>query len=235
MLAAVRAAADRPRVRVPRAVLERRLRDLGQRHIRRTRTSARRLIGLLGEFGGRGVTPLADAIGTGTPACWEQYGAIGERTGRAGGLFFYYHSHDRAPAGEHGHFHLFTALPSAAGQPARYAHLVAIGVDARGLPRRLFTTNRWVTGETWIDANAASAALGRILAAPAPRAVPLERWVRELIAVFVPQIKMLLECRDQRVAVRGGPRRFEDRRMYVLSECQVSLDEQVSAIDSVFR
>ena len=33
------------------------------------------------------------------------------------------------------------------------SHLVAIAVNSRGEPIRLFTTNRWVTGETWYHAD----------------------------------------------------------------------------------
>jgi hypothetical protein len=31
------------------------------------------------------------------------------------------------------------------------SHLIAIGLDARGLPVSLFTVNRWVTGGHWLD------------------------------------------------------------------------------------
>jgi hypothetical protein len=31
-------------------------------------------------------------------------------------------------------------------------HLVALSLDARGLPLRWFVTNRWVTGGQWADA-----------------------------------------------------------------------------------
>src|SRR5215510_2187659 len=60
---------------------------------------------------------------------------------------FFYHSHRD---GEHGHFHVYLLhaddAPATPFQP--YAHLVAIEMSDTGIPTKLFTTNRWVTGET---------------------------------------------------------------------------------------
>ena len=94
--------------------------------------------------------------------------------------FFHVHPPDGRPGPEYGHFHVFLRaegmppgvapfhLPEIAvanvrtlppqGAPLRrgvreeVCHLVAIAVDRRGEPIRLFTTNRWVTGETWYRA-----------------------------------------------------------------------------------
>lgn len=224
---------DRPRLSVPPRLLHRRLRTLDAGHRHRTHRAAWELVALLDGYAERGLTPLADALGGRAPEVWGQYAHLPERMQRAGEFFFYYHSHDRTPAGEHGHFHLFSALPGqrSDGRQA-WAHLVGIGVDARGLPRRLFTTNRWVTDEQWIDAAAVCAELERILATPAADAEPLERWLRGVLTVFMPQIALLLEHRDRRIAARGERAIFEDRRMYVLSECRVALDDQARAIDA---
>lgn len=229
--------ASRPaRVQVTRRALAHSLHTLGARRLRRTHASARGLIDLLGEFVAHGVTPLGAAVGADTPQVWQQYALEDARMRRAGELFFYYHSHAGDPRPEHGHFHVFRGLvtPSAGAAP-RYAHLVGIGVDARGLPLRLFTTNRWVTDECWRDARDGIAALTRIVAARRRSASPLEGWLRGMLTVFFPQIAMLLVHRDRRVAAHGGARVFEDRRMYVLSECRVSLDAQMAALDSVVR
>lgn len=235
MMAVARPDRRPARVRVPRRVLERDLRALGQQRVRRMRRSARGLIDVLGTFAARGTTPLGAAIGPDTPRAWQQYALEHARMRRAGALFFYYHSHARGTRSEHGHFHVFRSLaPCAdAGAPARYAHFIAIGVDARGLPLRLFTTNRWVTDECWCGARDSIAALERTLAARAGRAVPLERFLRGVLTVFFPQAAMLLVRRDQRVAEHGGARVLEDRRMHVLSECTVSLAAQMAALDDV--
>jgi hypothetical protein len=73
---------------------------------------------------------------------------------------FYYHAHTsrRYPADEHGHFHLFV-YPGGAPRGADFFHLAGLSLDARGQPLRWFTTNRWVTGERWYDADTVLAAL----------------------------------------------------------------------------
>lgn len=230
--AAVRIDPDRPRVSLARGALLGELGAQGRLRARRTQASARDLIELLNDYATRGITPLADALGVADPVAWEQYANDAQRDQRAGEFFFYYHSHDRAVRGEHGHFHLFVALPEAQGPGANHAHLVGIGVDARGMPRRLFTTNRWVTNERWLGADATLAALERITREPAQEMTAVERWLRGLVTIFMPQIVALLRHRDRRAQVRGS-RVLEDRRMHVLSECPVSLQAQVAAIDQV--
>lgn len=184
----------------------------------------------------RGVTPLGEVLGAAAPQAWQQYADAEGQAPRSGGWFFYYHSHGHGARGEHGHFHVFARMPrrrGTHGDAPDFTHLVGVGVDARGLPLRLFTTNRWVTGETWRDAEALTATLERIVAAHPVASTPLERWLRDLLALFAPQVALLLAHRDRRVAAHGGQRVFEDRRMHVLSDCRVSLGTQMSALDVV--
>lgn len=79
---------------------------------------------------------------------------------------YYFHTH-RGLDGEYGHFHTFLR---AAGMPPAItpirnsgtepwpegedalSHLICIAMNRDGLPIGLFTTNRWVTGETWYKA-----------------------------------------------------------------------------------
>lgn len=198
------------------------------------RGTARGLIGVLAGFAARGTTPLADAIGGDTPRAWRQYALQETRMRRAGALFFYYHSHAHNPRREHGHFHVFGALAPRCGARtrSRYTHFVGVGVDARGLPLRLFTTNRWVTDECWREAPEAIASLERVVASRPRGSQPLERFLRGTLTVFFPQVTMLLRHRDRRVAEHGGARVFEDHRMHVLSECRVSLAAQMAALDA---
>lgn len=78
------------------------------------------------------------------------------------GCQFYYHAH-RDGDREHGHLHLFWHATSSGHRRylrqghARWirtapTHLLAISLDARGLPVGLFTVNRWVTDGHWFDA-----------------------------------------------------------------------------------
>lgn len=163
---------------------------------------------------------------------------------------YYYHAHppDGRAAGEHGHFHLFlrergmpSGLAPASGQAlpegenAVLCHLVAISMDRFGDPIRLFTVNRWVTGDVWY----ASADVQRMLAAFRMEVVrpnlAVNRWITEMAVLFRPQIEALLEARDQAVETwrRRHPGRdiFEDRELEVASTIDISVGRQVERVD----
>lgn len=171
-------AVDHSRVPFPRARVTASLRALGQSSRARTRTAATTLIDCLDRFVAAGQVPLAAALGdTDAPQVWHQYGTVGDMPadGGVGALHFYYHAHRTpgASSAEHGHFHLFAPLGATGGDAPRYTHLLAIGVDARGMPLRLFTTNRWVTDETWLPAERVIALIEAVAASPATGAI---RW-----------------------------------------------------------
>ena len=143
------------------------------------------------------------------------------------GARFYYHAHDPADWSleEHGHFHLFV---DEAGGPG-FSHVVGVSMDAKGQPRRLFTTNAWVTGETMRPAQELLSRLPQ--AFEINRARPswlVGRWLTSLLALVMPQVRELLLARDRVVAGPDGqwpdPAVVEDREHHVLSEC--SLDMQ---------
>ena len=143
------------------------------------------------------------------------------------GARFYYHAHDPADWSleEHGHFHLFVDEAGGSG----FSHLVGVSMDAKGQPRRLFTTNAWVTGETMRPAQELLSRLPR--AFEINRARPswlVGRWLTSLLALVMPEVRELLLARDRVVAGPEGqwpdPAVVEDREHHVLSEC--SLDMQ---------
>jgi hypothetical protein len=87
---------------------------------------------------------------------------------------YFYHAHPPAlpdsprNSEENGHFHLFirkkgipphiqpmeidTSQRPEGSKEDDICHLIAISMDKFGKPISLFTTNRWVTGETWYQA-----------------------------------------------------------------------------------
>lgn len=142
---------------------------------------------------------------------------------------FYYHAHARSERlrDEHGHFHIFVPASAQArsGVPPASSHLIAISVDAKGLPLRLFTTNRWVTDEVWQPADA----MIRHLRSPAlhnaePRDVA--EWLNHLIVMFESTIAELLTARDERLTTAGIFRHksLEDRRLRIPSQRNVRLE-----------
>jgi len=164
---------------------------------------------------------------------------------------YFYHAH--APAdmvdGEHGHFHTFLrpaafgfspAVPpdpaKAADPAALVSHLIAISVDARGMPFRLFTTNRWVTGETWYLAADVLAMLDRFNVDLALPNWAVSRWVTGMVRLFRPQIEVLVTARDAAmddwVAGHPGEDVYEDRRLQVTSEVGIDVTGQIRRIEA---
>lgn len=168
------------------------------------------------------------------------------------------------PAWERGHFHTFLraegmppgvvpmllpelavadvpALPPQAapikrGTRDEVSHLVAIAIDLRGEPMRLFTTNRWVTGETWYRSDDVIKMLDRFAVAEVEPSDVLNRWVGAMIQLFRPQIGALLRARDETVMAWRRRRRtqvFEDPRLEVTSSLDISLDGQVALLDNM--
>ena len=166
---------------------------------------------------------------------------------------------------EHGHFHLFLrgeGIPAGiaplllpdlavanapiAGVPRQSAplqrgsgdevcHLFAIAVDPRGEPIRLFTTNRWVTGETWYQADDVIRLLGRFRFASDTPSALLNRWIGALVCLFRPEIAGLLRQRDKAVMQRRWRWRtnvLEDPRLEITSSVDIDLDARLAAVDA---
>jgi len=235
---------DNARLPFPQARVVAEVRALDGTRLERMQSAAHDLIHCLEEFASRGEVPLAAVVReSGAPCLWQHYqgnaaSPLGEQPHE---LHYYYHSHAVTGAlrQEHGHYHLFAQLGADDGGTPRYTHIVAIGVDARGLPLRLFTTNRWVTDETWLPADKVIALSERIASASETASDSVERWLRAQLGVFAPQIAALLRHRDHRIGRRmhGGrrPGLLEDRRMHVLSQCRVSVQHQLTAFDHVIH
>ena len=153
---------------------------------------------------------------------------------------YYYHAHaaEERIAGEHGHFHTFMRVDTevAPTQTDAVTHLIGISTDATGRPIRLFTTNRWVTGEIWHDADAVIDLLNRFdvtVEAPSPL---LNRWVSALVRLYRPQIIALIRARDKAIAqwraAHPGRDVFEDRDLQVTSEMPIDFLAQVRAMEA---
>ena len=177
---------------------------------------------------------------------------------------YFYHSHPdlERPPREHGHFHTFMraegmpagvaplllpeiavadvgALPPQAaplkrGTKEEVSHLVAIAVDARGEPIRLFTTNRWVTGETWYRADDVFRMLERFTVNEPEPSATLNLWVGAMLRLFRPQIAALLRARDATIVTRRRHRRthvFEDPTLEITSSLEINLEAQLAFVD----
>jgi hypothetical protein len=228
-----------------------RLREAGAVVAECRRAFAAHAGGLLGVVAARG-EGFAD---------WRHYPA-GEVYDPESHAQYFYHVHPAAErrAREHGHFHTFLradgmpsgvaplVLPEAAvanasppqaaplkhGVRDEISHLVAIALDGRGEPIRLFTTNRWVTGETWYRADDVVRMLDCFSLGGADGCALLNRWVGAIVALFRPQVAALLQLRDDTVMSWRRRRRtniFENTRIEVTSSFDIDLEAQLAFLD----
>ncbi|GAB4349857.1 MAG: hypothetical protein Kow006_11930 [Gammaproteobacteria bacterium] len=161
---------------------------------------------------------------------------------------YYYHAH-REGSIEHGHFHTFVR---AGGMPAGMApapyrgpaerplgeeaicHLIAISMDDYGFPVGLFAVNRWVTGESWYDAEDAIGLLDRFVIDHAFPSWPVNRWIGAMIQIAHPQISALLRQRDQ-VVLEWSERHpdrdvYEDRELEITGYLPIDVPAQIEAV-----
>ncbi|MDD7969641.1 DUF6969 family protein [Roseinatronobacter alkalisoli] len=114
------------------------------------------------------------------------------------------------------------------------SHLVALSMDRFGTPTGLFTTNRWVTAETWYPGADVIRMLPHFAIDHAYPSWPTNRWLTAMVRLFHPQIAQLIHARDAALAARrkAHPDRdvFEDREFEVLSETTMDVAAQMKAI-----
>ena len=163
---------------------------------------------------------------------------------------YYYHAHPSGLRGdEHGHFHTFLrpkGMPKgirpkdlADVEPAKdtndaLSHLVAISMNRAGFPICLFTTNRWVTGETWYDADDVIAMMDHFVIDLARPSHPVNIWITAMLRLFRPRIEGLLRDRDAAVtehqAKHGGENVYEDRNLELTSMAEISVEGQIQGV-----
>jgi hypothetical protein len=216
------------------------------------------------ELASRGADILSEVMaGSVTVSDWRHYpeGEVYDPTSHAQ-YFFHVHPAEQRRTPEHGHFHTFlradgmpsgtaplllpelavaevtAVLPQAAplkrGTREEVSHLVAIAIDTHGEPVRLFTTNRWVTGETWYRAEDVIGMLDRFAITEAVPSLVLNRWVGAMLQLFRPQIVALLRARDDTVMAWRRRRRthvFEDPRLEITSSLDIDVDTQLEFIE----
>lgn len=145
---------------------------------------------------------------------------------------YYYHAHPRPSTGEaweeNGHFHLFlrkNGIPagiqpieiSSACRPESskdddICHLISISMDKHGYPIRLFTTNRWVSGEKWYQAKDVIHLLDYFNIDHAYPSWPLNLWLSSMVRVYKSEITQLIYERD--AALSAWQTAHPDKNVY---------------------
>lgn len=166
---------------------------------------------------------------------------------------YFYHAH-RGLNGENGHFHTFLRAkgmpPNVA--PAPYngkeqwpkgddalSHIIAISMDPKGYPIGLFSTNRWVTGETFYSADHVIAMLDHFEMDLLYPSWPVNIWITATIKLFRPQIEVLLQQRDQTIRKWQDKHPeldvYEDRDLEITSQINVDVDHQLLLVNDILK
>ena len=193
----------------------------------------------------RGEHLLQSVLAGQRPRQWHHY-PKDDAVDEAGGYQWFYHTHapqDRPGAAEHGHVHVFARRPlwtgrlqskaekafaALTGHPrkrVRTRHLLAIGMDAKGVPISLFTVNSWVTGDLMLSAATTERLLTRMrLNTGHP---DIDAVLESVVALYAAEIRQLLAARDAALS-RGPPRGvLANRGLEVLSETAIDLDRNL--------
>lgn len=212
------------------------LRDLPDRRLAELHRAAQRSVG--------GFTRVTQAHGSLVQG-WVRGAAVqslehypaGGVVDRRNGSELFYHCH-RSASAEHGHVHLFwhatrsgrrrhleSASEKGRGEPwvrTAPSHLVAVGLDARGLPVSLFTVNQWVTGGHWFDASTTLDLVRRFELRAVPGHEDSCDWASGFVRLYEPLIARLLHMRDRRLARLGALLdALDNRRVEVVSSVQL--------------
>ena len=161
---------------------------------------------------------------------------------------YYFHTH-RGLSGEYGHFHTFLradGMPDSArpitntgkepwpsGDDA-LSHLICISMNQQGYPIGLFTTNRWVTGETWYDAEQVIEMLERFNIQHAHPNLAVNHWITAMFRLYELEMVELLKQRDKKITewrvAHPKVDVFEDRKLEITSRIKIDVDHKINEI-----
>lgn len=103
-----------------------------------------------------------------------------------------------------------------------------------GLPHSLFTTNRWVTGETWYKAEHVIKMLDHFVMDLAYPSWPVNIWITSMIQLFRPQIEDLIRERGSIVSKwklkHPGENTYEDEELELPSLLNISVEKQIKEV-----
>jgi hypothetical protein len=177
---------------------------------------------------------------------WEHYPDADVRDNKHASQYFY-HAHPglQRPFLEHGHFHLFVHAeelglrrPDPRYSPAP-AHLLAISMNAQGLPSGFFIVNRWVTKGPWLDIAHCERGLKHFQIKGRHGNKEINIFLRSLICLYHAPIMELLKQRDDimKKLCKGRDRRsvFADKKIEVICYHPIHLMEDVTILEELIQ
>ena len=153
---------------------------------------------------------------------------LGDLVDPGSGTHCYYHCH-RAD-GEHGHLHLFRRPRSR--RPL--THLIAISLDARGLPLALFSVNRWVSEDRWLPAASSLRLLDGVSLSGAGCDPHLDGWLVHFLRFYQPTLATVLQQRDRRLRQRATSLEaaLQARDLEIPSHCSIDWAADLAAAEA---
>jgi hypothetical protein len=208
------------------------------------RRAALDLVDILEAFAAAGGHPVRDLLAA-APDALLHYPA-GDVQDSTTGSIWYYHAHER-DWDEHGHFHcfLYTELVRRGARPIALpeqpdfengglVHLVGVCFDVSGVPTRLFTINRWASGEWMYPARDVIPLIDRFKFGSGTPFPLTGRLLSATLRVLHPQVTWALRERDRVLDERRklDPAGFsENSSIEVTSELTFNLDDHLAALE----
>lgn len=219
----------------------------GRRSVGGEHVAGLRLLETYANLAQRGEHLFGSLLGGQTPRQWSHYpedDAIDQSTG----FQWFYHSHspeDRPGSAEHGHVHLFarrklwsrrlrSAEELAFAEHAQGAntwvntrHLLALGFDAKGIPKTLFTVNSWVTGDLMLSASNTTQLLDQMTLDTGNKDV--DTVIECVVQLYKEEIQDLLLRRDSLLYQKRAPGILGDERLELLSDIAIDVDQKLAS------
>jgi len=200
------------------------------------------LIGSMGNLGAKGTQVVKHLVGDASFRQWDHYPDDDVRdNARASQYYFHAHTSKDRCFEEHGHFHVFVhadTLGLTRSNP-KYrpapAHIVAIAMDARGLPVGFFATNRWVTKGPFLNYASCEKGLAAFAIDCQQGEPDINVFLRALLTLYHGHILLLLKQRDAVLqtlcASRDRRSVFADTGIDVLCYLPINLSDDVAALE----
>jgi hypothetical protein len=204
--------------------------------------AANRLVGSISALHTKGAHVVQSIIGDAQFAAWDHYPDNDVRDNKRASQYFY-HAHPglQRPFAEHGHFHLFVHADTLGLHPttSRYepapAHLIAVSMNAQGIPNGFFVVNRWVTKGPWLTLKQCARGLDHFEVKRGKDYAEINRFLHALVGMYRQPILSLLAQRDevmQQFCVDRDRRSvFADRSIEVLCYLPISLMDDIEALE----
>lgn len=167
---------------------------------------------------------------------------------------YYFHTH-RGLSGEYGHFHTFLRTK---GMPVSFkpikntgvepwpsgtnalSHLICISMNQQGYPIGLFTTNRWVTGESWYEAESVIEMLDSFSVDHAHPNLAVNQWITAMFRLYKFEMVELIQMRDSEIKQwrESHPKVddvFEDRELEITSYKTIDVDQKINEIQKALN